>query len=103
MKKTIVFRGAATALVTPFDEKGIDYIAFAKMIDFQLANGIDALVVCGTTGESATLTDEEKKKLDEILNRNSAEPSPFASSQPSEKSNGSPTLNNTDASGAKPW
>ncbi len=63
MKKTIVFRGAATALVTPFDEKGIDYIAFAKMIDFQLANGIDALVVCGTTGESATLTDEEKKEL----------------------------------------
>lgn len=63
MKKSLVFRGAATALVTPFTEKGIDYLAFAKMIDFQLANGIDALVVCGTTGESATLTDDEKKEL----------------------------------------
>ena len=55
------------------------------------------------SSQKPQLTDEEKKKLDEILNRNSAEPSPFASSQPSEESNGSPTLNNTDASGAKPW
>ena len=63
MKKRLIFRGAATALVTPFTEKGIDYIAFARMIDFQLANGIDALVVCGTTGESSTLSDSEKKEL----------------------------------------
>lgn len=55
------------------------------------------------SSQKPQLTDEEKKKLDEILNRNSAEPSPFASSQPSEESNDSPTLNNTDASGAKPW
>lgn len=63
MKKSLVFRGAATALATPFTECGIDYIALAKMIDFQLSNGIDALVICGTTGESATLSDEEKKEL----------------------------------------
>ncbi len=63
MKKSIVFRGVATALATPFDEKGIDYIAFAKMIDFQLARGVDALVVCGTTGESATLSEAEKTEL----------------------------------------
>ena len=63
MKKSIIFRGAATALATPFDEKGIDYLAFAKMIDHQLSHGIDALVVCGTTGESATLSEDEKKEL----------------------------------------
>lgn len=63
MKKSLVFRGAATALATPFLEDGIDYIALAKMIDFQLSNGIDALVICGTTGESATLDEAEKKEL----------------------------------------
>lgn len=63
MKKQLIFRGAATALATPFDENGIDYLAFAKMIDFQLTNGIDALVVCGTTGESSTLSDTEKREL----------------------------------------
>ncbi len=63
MKKSLVFRGAATALATPFDNNGIDYLAFAKMIDHQLTNGIDALVVCGTTGESSTLTDAEKREL----------------------------------------
>lgn len=63
MKKQQVFRGVATALATPFDEHGIDYLAFAKMIDFQLTHGVDALVVCGTTGESATLSDEEKREI----------------------------------------
>lgn len=63
MKKTPVFRGVATALATPFDEKGIDYRAFAKMIEFQLTHGVDALVVCGTTGESATLSENEKREL----------------------------------------
>lgn len=66
MKKTIVFRGSATALATPFDENGIDYVSFAKMIEFQLANGTDALVVCGTTGEASTLSDEEKRSLIEF-------------------------------------
>lgn len=63
MKKSLVFRGAATALATPFDEKGIDYYALAKIIDHQLTHGIDALVVCGTTGEASTLSLEEKMEL----------------------------------------
>jgi 4-hydroxy-tetrahydrodipicolinate synthase len=59
MKKTI-FKGAATALVTPmYDDFTINYDSFGKNIDFQIESGIDALVVCGTTGESSTMTDEE--------------------------------------------
>ena len=69
MKKELVFRGAATALVTPFDSAGIDFAAMAKMIEFQLTLGIDALVVCGTTGESATLSDAEKRSLIEFTVR----------------------------------
>jgi len=61
--KELIFKGAATALVTPFDENGaVDYKAFAKLIDFQIAGGIDALVICGTTGEGSTLTDEEHRE-----------------------------------------
>ncbi|MGN1346374.1 MAG: 4-hydroxy-tetrahydrodipicolinate synthase [Eubacteriales bacterium] len=61
--KEIVFEGAATALVTPFDETGaVDYQTFAKLIEFQIAGGIDALVICGTTGEGSTLTDEEHRE-----------------------------------------
>ncbi len=59
-KKTI-FEGAATALVTPLTENGIDYNAFGRLIDWQIDSGIDALVVCGTTGEASTLTDDEHR------------------------------------------
>lgn len=62
MKKSI-FKGAATAIVTPMNEKGIDYEAFGRLIDWQIAEGIDALVVSGTTGESATLREEEHAAL----------------------------------------
>ena len=58
MKKT-VFTGSATALITPFNENGIDYEAFGALIDWQIASKTDALVICGTTGEASTLTDEE--------------------------------------------
>jgi 4-hydroxy-tetrahydrodipicolinate synthase len=58
MKHTI-FTGAATAIITPFTEEGIDWDAFGRLIDFQLAGGINALVVAGTTGEGSTLTDRE--------------------------------------------
>ncbi len=58
--KNILFKGAATALVTPFGEDGgIDYRAFGNLIESQIAGGIDGLVVCGTTGEGSTLSDEE--------------------------------------------
>lgn len=62
--KTPVFTGTCTALITPFLPSGaIDYETFARQIDRQLESGVDALCVCGTTGESATLTTEEHVKL----------------------------------------
>ena len=63
MVKTPVFRGSCTAIVTPFDEHGIDYERFRKDIAFQYENGTAALVVCGTTGEAATLSREEHDEL----------------------------------------
>ena len=51
--------GAATAIITPFDKNGIDYSTFGKLIEEQIAGGIDAIVVAGTTGEASTLTHEE--------------------------------------------
>ena len=62
MKKTI-FKGIATALVTPFNENGVDYEKFARLIDWQIEEGINALVVAGTTGEASTLTDDEHRDL----------------------------------------
>lgn len=61
MKKQTIFRGAATALITPMNKDGIDYDNFARLIDWQIESGIDALVICGTTGESATLSDDEHR------------------------------------------
>ena len=60
--KNTVFEGAATAIITPLNENGIDFNKFAELIEWQIAEGIDAIVVCGTTGESSTLTDEEHKE-----------------------------------------
>ena len=62
MKKNTVFRGAATALITPLTNDGVDYAAFGKLIDWQIEQGIDALVIAGTTGEGSTLTDEEHRE-----------------------------------------
>ena len=56
-----IFRGAATALVTPLTENGIDYNQFGRLLDWQVDEGINALVVCGTTGEASTLTDDEHR------------------------------------------
>ncbi len=60
-KKITVFEGAATALVTPLTENGIDYELFGKLIDWQIESGINGLVVCGTTGEASTLSDDEHR------------------------------------------
>ena len=60
MKKT-VFTGAATAIITPFKDGKIDYESFEKLINWQIDEGIDAIVVCGTTGEASTLTDDEHR------------------------------------------
>ncbi len=59
--KNTVFKGVATALITPLTENGIDYEAFGRLIDWQIDEGINALVVCGTTGEASTLTDDEHR------------------------------------------
>lgn len=61
--KTPVFLGVATALATPFQNQAVDYDAFDRLIDYQLDAHIPALVVCGTTGESSTLTADEKINL----------------------------------------
>ena len=57
--KPSIFTGAATAIMTPFKNGAIDYDSFGKIIDDQIAKGIDSIVVTGTTGEAATLTHEE--------------------------------------------
>lgn len=58
--KNTVFTGAGVAIVTPMNADGsINYDEFGRVIDFQINNGTDAIIVCGTTGESATMTDEE--------------------------------------------
>ena len=61
--KQIIFKGMATALVTPMTAHGVDYEALGRLIDFQLENGINALVSVGTTGESATLSPQERKDV----------------------------------------
>lgn len=61
-----MFKGSMTALITPFKQGKIDEEAFRRFIDFQIKSGTDALVVCGTTGESATLTDEEQSLATQI-------------------------------------
>lgn len=61
MKKKVIFEGAAIAIITPFTEdlKKIDYDKFEKIINYQIENGTDAIVVCGTTGEGSTLSNAE--------------------------------------------
>lgn len=63
MVKTPVFKGSCTAIVTPFNEHGIDYDRLKKNLDFQYENGTAAIVVCGTTGENPTISREEHDEL----------------------------------------
>lgn len=60
--KHVVFKGCATALVTPFTEDGLDLEAYGRLIDWQIEQKIDALLACGTTGEPSTMTSAEKAK-----------------------------------------
>lgn len=60
----MIFTGSAVAVITPFDENfDVDYKAYDKILDFHLENSTDALVVCGTTGEATTMTEDEKIRL----------------------------------------
>ena len=69
MVKTPVFKGSCTALITPFDEHGIDYEKLKKNIESQYENGTSAIVICGTTGENATHSAEEHEELVRIAVR----------------------------------
>ena len=60
--KKIIFEGCGTAIVTPFTQDGVNYAEFKRLIEFQIENGVDAIIVCGTTGEASTMTTEEKKE-----------------------------------------
>ena len=60
--KKIIFKGCGTAIATPFDENGVNFSEFQKLLEFQVQNGADAIIVCGTTGESSTMTDSERKE-----------------------------------------
>ena len=63
MSKNTVFRGAATALITPLTPSGVDYEALGRLVDWQIGQGIDALVIAGTTGEGSTLTYDEHQEV----------------------------------------
>jgi len=59
--KKIIFKGCGTAIATPFTNDGVNFEEFGKLIDFQISEGVDSIIVCGTTGEAATMTDSERK------------------------------------------
>lgn len=60
--KKIIFKGCGTAIVTPFSENGVNFDEFQRLIEFQISEGADALIICGTTGEASTMTIEERKE-----------------------------------------
>ena len=63
MSNELIFRGVATALITPLNASGVDYANLDRVIDWQIEQGINALVIAGTTGEGSTLTDEEHRAV----------------------------------------
>ncbi len=70
--KNSIFTGVATALITPLNEKGVDYDSFGKLIDWQIEKGVQALVICGTTGEGSTLSDDEHRQCLEFAVKRAA-------------------------------
>ena len=60
--KKIIFKGCGTAIATPFNEKGVNLPEFSKLVEEQIKQGVDGIIVCGTTGEAATMTEEERLK-----------------------------------------
>ena len=67
--KQAIFTGSGVALVTPFTSGGVDYPALEKLLDFQLDRGTDAVIVCGTTGEAATMSYAERMAVIEAVVR----------------------------------
>ncbi len=72
MKNKTIFRGAGVAVVTPFINDKVDYNSLGNIIDYQIKCGTDAIVICGTTGESSTLTDEEHRMCIEFAVKHTA-------------------------------
>lgn len=64
--KKILFKGCGTAIATPFTNDGVNFESLEKLIEFQISEGIDAIIVCGTTGESSTMSLDEKKQVIEF-------------------------------------
>ena len=60
--KESIFTGSGVAIVTPFNREAVDLRALGRLLDFQLAGGTDAIIVCGTTGEAATMTYRERMR-----------------------------------------
>lgn len=58
--KKILFKGCGTAIATPFNEQGVNLLEFQKLVKFQIEKKVDALIVCGTTGEASTMSKKEK-------------------------------------------
>ena len=67
-----IFEGICTALITPLTERGVDYEKLGALIDWQIEQGVDAICICGTTGEASTLTDDEHR---DAIARRAASPS----------------------------
>ena len=67
--KQPVFTGSGVAIITPFTNDGVDYPALVRLLDFQLENGTDAIIVCGTTGEAAAMSYEERARAIEAVVR----------------------------------
>lgn len=61
--KNSIFKGAATAIITPFNKDGIDFESLGRLVEFQISQGINAIVACGTTGEGSTLSDGDHKSV----------------------------------------
>ena len=64
--KKIIFKGCGTAIITPFNENGINFDELKKLIEFQIKEGVDSIIICGTTGESATMSIDERKQTIEF-------------------------------------
>jgi 4-hydroxy-tetrahydrodipicolinate synthase len=72
MSKKTLFTGAGTALITPFTENGVNFDALGNIIEFQIENSVDALIICGTTGEAATMPDKEHLSVIEFAVKKTA-------------------------------
>lgn len=56
-----IFKGSGVAIVTPFNESGVDFKKLEELLNWHVENGTDAIIVCGTTGEASTMTEAEKR------------------------------------------